>query len=52
MISVTILYGFLDSGKTLLNRILKENHSHRIAVIENELAQAGIDSELLVQGCE
>ena len=47
---VTILTGFLGSGKTtLLNRILKENHGHRIAVIENEFGEAGIDNELLVQ---
>ena len=37
MIPVTILTGFLGSGKTtLLNRILKENHGMKIAVIENE----------------
>jgi G3E family GTPase len=47
---VTILTGFLGSGKTtLLNRILKEQHGHRIAVIENEFGEAGIDNELLVQ---
>ncbi|MFM8899069.1 MAG: CobW family GTP-binding protein [Burkholderiales bacterium] len=50
MIPVTILTGFLGSGKTtLLNRILKEQHGHRIAVIENEFGEAGIDNELLVQ---
>jgi G3E family GTPase len=47
---VTILTGFLGSGKTtLLNRILQEQHGHRIAVIENEFGEAGIDNELLVQ---
>ncbi len=47
---VTILTGFLGSGKTtLLNRILKDQHGHRIAVIENEFGEAGIDNELLVQ---
>ena len=36
-IPVTILTGFLGAGKTtLLNRILKENHNYRIAIIENE----------------
>jgi G3E family GTPase len=49
-IPVTILTGFLGSGKTtLLNRILKERHGQRIAVIENEFGEAGIDNELLVQ---
>jgi G3E family GTPase len=49
-IPVTILTGFLGSGKTtLLNRILQEQHGQRIAVIENEFGEAGIDNELLVQ---
>ena len=47
---VTILTGFLGSGKTtLLNYILKQPHGLRIAVIENEFGEAGIDNELLVQ---
>lgn len=50
MIPVTILTGFLGSGKTtLLNRILKEKHGQRIAVIENEFGEAGIDNQLLIQ---
>ena len=49
-IPVTILTGFLGSGKTtLLNRILTEDHKHKIAVIENEFGEEGIDNELLVQ---
>jgi len=49
-VPVTILTGFLGSGKTtLLNRILKEQHGHRIAVIENEFGEEGIDNELLTQ---
>ena len=52
-IPVTILTGFLGSGKTtLLNRILKEHHGRRIAVIENEFGEASIDSDLLVQSEE
>jgi G3E family GTPase len=48
-VPVTILTGFLGAGKTtLLNRILKEQHGHRIAVIENEFGPEGIDNELLV----
>jgi G3E family GTPase len=50
LIPVTILTGFLGSGKTtLLNHILKGDHGERIAVIENEFGETGIDNELLVQ---
>lgn len=53
LIPVTILTGFLGSGKTtLLNRILREAHGQRIAVIENEFGEAGIDNELLVEDRE
>ena len=52
-VPVTILTGFLGAGKTtLLNRILTEQHGERIAVIENEFGEEGIDNELLVQGHE
>ncbi|WP_445371248.1 CobW family GTP-binding protein [Methylomonas sp. HW2-6] len=52
-VPVTILTGFLGAGKTtLLNRILTENHGRRIAVIENEFGETGIDNELLVQADE
>lgn len=48
-IPVTILTGFLGAGKTtLLNRILTEQHGQRIAVIENEYGEIGIDHELVV----
>ena len=50
LIPVTILTGFLGSGKTtLLNHILKSQHGWRIAVIENEFGEVGIDNDLLVQ---
>jgi G3E family GTPase len=46
---ITILTGFLGAGKTtLLNRILKENHGKRIAVIENEFGEVGVDNELVI----
>jgi G3E family GTPase len=50
MIPTTILTGFLGAGKTtLLNRILREQHGMKIAVIENEFGQENIDNEILVQ---
>ena len=52
-IPTTILTGFLGAGKTtLLNRILTERHGEKIAVIENEFGEAGIDNEILVQNKE
>lgn len=52
-IPVAILTGFLGSGKTtLLNRILSERHGQKIAVIENEFGEIGIDHELVIQADE
>ena len=52
-IPVTVLTGFLGAGKTtLLNRILTEQHGQRIAVIENEFGEIGIDQALVVNAEE
>ncbi|RXU61240.1 GTPase [Pseudomonas protegens] len=47
-IPVTVLSGFLGAGKTtLLRHLLKAEHGLKIAVIENEFSEAGIDTQLL-----
>jgi G3E family GTPase len=52
-IPVTILTGFLGSGKTtLLNRILSEEHGQRVAVIENEFGEVGVDQALVINADE
>lgn len=52
-IPVTILTGFLGAGKTtLLNRILTHHHGRRIAVIENEFGEVGVDNELVISADE
>jgi G3E family GTPase len=52
-IPVTVLTGYLGAGKTtLLNRILREDHGRRYAVIVNEFGEIGIDGELVASGDE
>lgn len=50
---VTVLTGFLGAGKTtLLNHILEAQHGRRIAVIENEFGEVGVDDGLVVNADE
>jgi len=46
---ITIVTGFLGAGKTtLINRILTEGHGRRVAVVENEFGEVGIDGALVM----
>ncbi|MFT7009361.1 MAG: G3E family GTPase [Colwellia sp.] len=48
-VPVTIVTGFLGSGKTtLMNRILNGNSGRRIAVMVNDFGEINIDSQLVV----
>ncbi|MBW4539664.1 MAG: cobalamin biosynthesis protein CobW [Myxacorys chilensis ATA2-1-KO14] len=51
-IPVTVITGFLGSGKTtLIRHLLQNNGGRRIAVLVNEFGELGIDGELL-KSCE
>ena len=49
-VPVTILTGFLGSGKTtLFNHILTASHGKKIAIIQNEFGDVGIDDRLMAK---
>jgi cobalamin biosynthesis protein CobW len=51
-IPVTIITGFLGSGKTtLIRNLLQNTNGRRLAVIVNEFGEMGIDGELLKSCC-
>ena len=53
-VPVTVLTGFLGSGKTtLMNHILNDtSHGMKFAVIENEFGAVGIDEKILSENVE
>jgi len=49
-IPVTVVTGFLGAGKTtFVNHILKADHGLKIAVVENEYGEVGIDDALVME---
>ena len=50
-IPITLLTGYLGSGKTtLINYILKNNNDKKIAVIVNDIGEVNIDASLIENG--
>ncbi|MCJ8209035.1 GTP-binding protein [Mucilaginibacter sp. RS28] len=48
-IPVTIISGFLGAGKTtFLNKLITRRKNYRLAVIENEFGEIGIDGDLVI----
>jgi G3E family GTPase len=52
-IPATVVTGFLGSGKTtLVNRILREQHGRKLAVIVNEFGEVSIDGQLVIHDAD
>ena len=50
-VPITLITGYLGSGKTtLINHILKNAKSHKIAVIVNDIGEINIDADLIENG--
>lgn len=53
MLPVTIITGFLGSGKTsLLNRILRENKHKQIGILLNEFGDRALETEFIVEDAD
>ncbi len=51
-IPVTIITGFLGSGKTtLISHFLRNSNGVRLAVLVNEFGEVGVDGEILKSCC-